>query len=121
MKRQIVALLCENSSFIAYESVAGSAELKGVRAVKLPCAGRAEAAGILELLEEGAAGVLVAGCPADDCRFVKGNCRAQKRVDAVKRALREAGLNDAAVGMARASSVDGAALRAAVKSFKESL
>jgi F420-non-reducing hydrogenase iron-sulfur subunit len=119
--RRIVALLCENSAFIAYEGVSGRAELKGVEAVRLPCAGRADAGLILRLLEKGAAGVVVVGCPRDDCSYVKGNCRAEKRVASVQKALREAGLNDAMVRMAWASSVDERALVDAVAGFKRSI
>jgi F420-non-reducing hydrogenase iron-sulfur subunit len=117
----IVALMCENSAYAAFEGARGSVELKGVEAVRLPCAGRAEAGHILKLLERGCGGVLVMGCPRDDCSFVKGNCRAERRVASIKQALREAGLNDAVVGMAWVSSLDRDALLEAVRRFKRSL
>ena len=115
---RIVALLCGNSAYRAYEEARGRAGLTSVQAVRLPCAGRADTGMLLRLLERGARGVLVVGCPRDDCSYVKGNCRAEKRVGAARRALREAGLNEEAVRMAWASSLDAEALRDAVAGFK---
>jgi coenzyme F420-reducing hydrogenase delta subunit len=118
---RIVALMCGNSAYAAYEEVRSRAGLKGLEAVKLPCAGRAEAGLILKLLEKGTKGVLVIGCPRDDCSFIRGNCRAEKRVASVKRALREAGLNDAGVRMAWVSSLDPGGLLEVVRDFKRSI
>lgn len=117
---RIVALLCENSSYLAYRDAGGASALKGVEAVRLPCAGRVEAGLVLKLLEKGARGVLVAGCPRDDCSFIKGNCRAEKRVAAVRAILREAGLDDERVRMAWISSLDPGELRDAVRRFARS-
>jgi len=47
---------------------------------------------LLRAFEDGADGVYVVGCPADGCHNVKGSQRAAKRVEAVREALEELGV-----------------------------
>ena len=120
---RITALLCENSGWKAYvdaaaEGVEASRLLQDLDAVKLPCSGKVEVGLILKLLENGSAGVLVLGCPKDNCTFIRGNYRAEKRVGAAKAALREAGLDEGLVRLDFLSSLDSRKLTDAVVSFK---
>ena len=108
-------LLCENSAWKAY---ADSPELWELDAVKLPCSGKIEVGLILKLLEKGNAGVLVLGCPKDNCTYIRGNYRAEKRIRAAKAAVREAGLDENRLRFDFVSSLDGRALRDVVKDFK---
>ena len=89
--------------------------------VKIPCSGRVDAGFLLKLLEKGAAGVIVVGCPKDNCTFLRGNYRAEKRVAATQAALAEAGLDEGQVRMAFVSSLDAHRLREAVLDFKRYL
>ncbi|TYO90213.1 F420-non-reducing hydrogenase subunit D [Desulfallas thermosapovorans DSM 6562] len=57
----------------------------------MPCSGTIEHRVLLETFENGADGVYVAGCMEGDCHFLKGNIRAKKRVQAVKKILDEIG------------------------------
>jgi coenzyme F420-reducing hydrogenase delta subunit len=120
---RITALLCENSAWKAYrDAAAAGAEcsrvLEGLDAVKLPCSGKIEVGLILRLLENGSAGVLVLGCPKDNCTFIRGNYRAEKRVVAAKAALREAGLDEGLVRLEFLSSLDSRKLLDFVGIFK---
>jgi F420-non-reducing hydrogenase iron-sulfur subunit len=74
--------------------------------VRLPCSGKVEIGLILKCLEEGHPGVLVLGCPLDNCKYLKGNLRARKRVELVKKALKDAGLPEELVHIDFLSSVD---------------
>jgi F420-non-reducing hydrogenase iron-sulfur subunit len=47
---------------------------------------------LLTAFEEGADGVYVAGCMEGDCHFLRGNIRARKRVEYVKKILDELGI-----------------------------
>jgi len=47
---------------------------------------------LLHTFEDGADGVYVAGCMEGDCHFLKGNYRAKKRVQQVKKILDDIGL-----------------------------
>ena len=120
---RIAAFLCENSAWKAYVDAVGegaeaSRTLRELDAVKLPCSGKVEVGLILKLLENGSAGVLVLGCPKDNCTFIRGNYRAEKRVGAAKAALREAGLDEGLVRLDFLSSLDSRKLIDAVVSFK---
>jgi F420-non-reducing hydrogenase iron-sulfur subunit len=116
--RRFTALLCENSAWRAYAEAPGAPELSGIDAVKLPCSGKIEVGLILKLLENGSAGVLVVGCPRDNCTYIRGNFRAEKRICAAKRAIREAGLDEELVRFDFVSSLDSRTLREIVRSFK---
>lgn len=58
----------------------------------MPCSGTIDHRVLLQAFEDGADGVFVAGCMEGDCHFQKGNYRAKKRVNAVKKLLDEIGL-----------------------------
>lgn len=62
-----------------------------VRIVEMPCSGTIEHRVLLQAFEDGADGVFVAGCMEGDCHFLKGNIRAKKRVQHVKKILDEIG------------------------------
>ena len=104
---KIVAFCCENSALLAAESAPLPDGLReSVRIVPLPCSGRMETALALRTLEK-CAGVLVVGCPRDNCKYLKGNLRAEKRVRTVQKILRDIGMEEDRVAMDFVSSVDG--------------
>ncbi len=73
----------------------------------MTCSGNIDHRVILNAFEEGADGVLVAGCLEGDCHFLKGNFRARKRVSAVKKLLDEIGLGGNRLEMYNLSSAQG--------------
>ncbi len=123
---RITALLCENSAWKAWVDAcgqgAGAAKgLDGVDPVKLPCSGKVETAMVLKLLEAGSAGVLVLACPKDNCTYVRGSSRAEKRIALAKAALREAGLDEGLVRLDFISSLDSRKLLDIVAEFRASI
>jgi len=64
-----------------------------VRIIRLMCTGRVEPLHILKAFELGADGVLVGGCYIKNCHYVSGNLRAEKRVEALRKQLKEIGIN----------------------------
>jgi coenzyme F420-reducing hydrogenase delta subunit len=105
-KKKIVAFCCENSSYKAAEAVAESAVLDLVDVVRLPCSGKIEIGMVLKCLEKDHPGVLILSCPLDNCKYITGNLRAKKRVEMVKKALQNAGIDENRVHMDFISSVD---------------
>ncbi len=65
---------------------------ENVRMTRVPCTGKVEVLTLLKAFEDGADGVYVVGCPVDGCHNVKGSRRAAKRVQAVREALEELGV-----------------------------
>lgn len=64
-----------------------------IEIIKVPCTGKVDIIHLLLAFEEGADGVLVAGCLEGDCHYQAGNLRAKKRVQRVKEILDRVGLN----------------------------
>ncbi|MGD0781097.1 MAG: hydrogenase iron-sulfur subunit [Dehalococcoidales bacterium] len=60
--------------------------------VLIPCSGKLDILYLTKAFETGADGVAVMICKEGDCRYLEGNMRAKKRVDAVEKLLEEAGL-----------------------------
>jgi coenzyme F420-reducing hydrogenase delta subunit len=105
-KEKIVLYCCENSSYKAFQAIEDSKGLDVVEAVPLPCSGKMEIGIILKSLEEGYAGVLILGCPKDNCKFIRGNYRAEKRIEMARDSLERAGLSPDRVHIDFLSSVD---------------
>ena len=117
----IVAVCCQNSALKVAESLGKHPVMKSVQVVKVPCSGNVEVGFILKCLEKGCAGVLVLGCPLDNCQYITGNCRAQKRVAAAKQALWEAGVRENRVDVKFISSLDAHTFRQAIHEMRKSL
>jgi F420-non-reducing hydrogenase iron-sulfur subunit len=91
---KIVAFCCHYCAY-ASADLAGSMRLQyppGVRIVRTPCTGRLEVEYYMKAFENGADGVLVAGCLEGGCHFIEGNLIAKKRVNATRKLLEESGL-----------------------------
>jgi coenzyme F420-reducing hydrogenase delta subunit len=70
-----------------------------VKIIKVPCTGRVDVIHILKALEDGADGVMVAGCMEGDCHYQSGNLRAKKRVTHVQQILEQIGFGAERVAM----------------------
>ena len=118
---KIVAFCCENSALKAAEALGDPELLEAVELVRLPCTGKSETGLLLACLEKGHPGVLVLGCPADNCKFLIGSTRARKRVELTRRLLKDAGLSEERVRMDFVSSVDAHRLARIVSEMRERL
>ena len=78
-----------------------------IKIIKVPCSGRVAIIHMLKALEEGADGVLVAGCLEGDCHYQSGNLRARKRVNYVREILEKIGMEVDRVAMYNVSAGDG--------------
>ena len=90
----IVAFCCIYCAYAAAD-LAGSMRLQypsNVRIVRTPCTGRLEVEYFLRAFENGADGVLVAGCEEGSCHFKEGNLIAKRRVNYARKLLAESGL-----------------------------
>ncbi len=99
---KIVVFCCENSAYIAADR-AGRLRLRypdNVRVIRVPCIGRVDLIHILRAFENGAAGVLVMGCPEGACQHLTGNTRAKERVKYAQGLLKEIGIDGERVKLA---------------------
>ncbi len=117
--KKIVAFCCENSGLLAADAVEDESILELVEIVRLPCSGKIEIGLILKCLENDYPGVLVLGCPVDNCKYLTGNVRAGKRIEMVKMALRNAGVDENRVHLDFISSLDSHKFAAIVREMEE--
>jgi coenzyme F420-reducing hydrogenase delta subunit len=61
--------------------------------ISLPCSGKVSLQYLLKTIETGSDGSIILMCKFGECKFIQGNFRAQKRVDAVDELIFESGLN----------------------------
>jgi len=78
-----------------------------IKIIKVPCSGRVAIIHMLKAVEEGADGVIVAGCLEGDCHYQSGNLRAKKRVIYVKEILDSIGIGGERVAMYNLSAGEG--------------
>jgi F420-non-reducing hydrogenase iron-sulfur subunit len=103
---KIVAFCCHYCAY-ASADLAGSMRLQyppGVRIIRTPCTGRLEVEYYLKALENGADGVLIAGCLEGGCHFIDGNLFARKRVNAIRTLLEESGMDKERLRMVNVSA-----------------
>jgi coenzyme F420-reducing hydrogenase delta subunit len=103
---KILAFCCH---YCAYSSadLAGSMRIQyppNVRIIRTPCTGRLEPEYFMKALENGADGVLIAGCLEGGCHFTEGNLCAKRRVDYVRELLAEIGLSKERLRMVNVSA-----------------
>ena len=75
-----------------------------VRIIRTPCTGRLETEYFMKAFENGADGVLIAGCLEGGCHFVEGNLRAKRRVNYIKQMLEEVGMEKERLRMVNVSA-----------------
>jgi F420-non-reducing hydrogenase iron-sulfur subunit len=78
-----------------------------VKIIQVPCTGRVDIIHLLRAIEDGADGLYVAGCLEGECHFINGNLKTRKKVEYVKNALMEIGMEPERVEMYNLSSAMG--------------
>ena len=102
----IVAFCCHYCAYAAAD-LAGSSRLQyppNVRIIRTPCTGRLEVDYFMKAFEDGADGVLVAGCEEGSCHFKEGNLLAKRRVNYTRDLLLESGLEAERLRMVNVSA-----------------
>lgn len=88
-----ISLFCCLSNFNLDELVLSGNESEcKLTIIPLPCSGKIDILYLTKAFETGAAGVAVVMCKQGECRYLEGNLRARKRVEAVEKLLEEIGL-----------------------------
>lgn len=107
---EIVAFCCHYCAYAAAD-LAGVMRLQyptNIRIIEIPCSGTIDVLHLLKAFEQGADGVLVAGCLKGGCHFIEGNIRAERRVERAKSILDKVGLGKDRLEMFFMSSSEGA-------------
>jgi coenzyme F420-reducing hydrogenase delta subunit len=120
---QIIAFCCMHCAYAAAD-LAGSSRIAyppSLKIVAIPCTGRTDMGHILKTFEDGADGVLVAGCLEGRCHYQSGNLYAKKRVQYVAELLDQIGLESGRVRMINISAGMGAKFAELGNEFVESI
>ena len=106
---RILAFCCHYCAY-ASADLAGSMRIQyppNVRIIRTPCTGRLETEYFMKAFENGADGVLVAGCLEGGCHFTEGNLCAKRRVNYIRDMLEEIGLEKERLRMVNVSAAGG--------------
>ena len=107
---EVIAFCCRHCAYAAADLAGGSRHPypSAIKIVELPCTGRIDVATLLHTFEQGADGVLVAGCLSGKCHYLQGNLYARQRVDYIGGLLGEIGLQSERLRMINISAAMGA-------------
>ena len=62
--------------------------------IKVPCSARMDPELVLKAFAEGADGVLLAGCHPGDCHYLRGNYKALRRYNLLKKFVTQMGIEN---------------------------
>ncbi len=119
----IVGFLCNWCSYRAAD-LAGISRLNypaNLRDIRIMCTGRLDPAFVLHALRSGADGVLILGCHPGECHYAEGNYKAIRRVNLLKRTLKQLGVEDERVQLHWASASEGVQFAAIVRKATEEI
>lgn len=93
----------------------------GVRPLKVDCIGQVGSGVILKAFQKGADGVMLLGCPADECRYEFGSSRAAELFEEVRDLARMLGLHEDRLQFCQVRAGQGADLIHTVREFVDRL
>jgi len=92
---RIVGFLCNWCSY-AGADLAGTSRIQyptNLRVIRVMCSSRVNPLFVLKAFQEGADGVLIAGCHPHDCHYIEGNYYTRRRFILLRRLLEYVGIN----------------------------
>jgi F420-non-reducing hydrogenase iron-sulfur subunit len=121
---RIVGFLCNWCSY-AGADLAGVSRFQyptNLRVIRVMCSGRVHPAHIMEAFKNGADGVLIAGChPPNDCHYISGNLKAQRRVALLKKVLEQLGLDERRLHLEWVSAAEGDKFAKLIQDYTDKL
>jgi coenzyme F420-reducing hydrogenase delta subunit len=120
---RVLAFCCHYCAYAAAD-LAGTMWIQyppNVRIIRTPCTGRLETEYLIKAFENGADGVLVAGCLEGGCHFTSGNLYARRRVEYMRGMLEEMGLEKERLRMVNISAAMARPLADAITDMVETV
>jgi len=121
---KIIGFLCNWCAY-AGADLAGVSRIQyppNIRIIRVMCSGRIDPAFILEAFKDGADGVLVAGCHLpSDCHYISGNFKAMRRVNLLKKVLKQFGIEPERVRLEWISASEGDKFATVVRDMVEEI
>ncbi len=116
---KIIIFLCNWCSY-AGADLAGVSRYQyptNARTVRVMCSTRVSPHIVLELLKDGADGVMVTGCHPGDCHYINGNYYTEKRMEMAQRLLKLTGLESERLRLDWVSASEGEKFAGVVTDF----
>ena len=118
---RIVGFLCNWCSY-AGADMAGTSRITyppNIRVIRVPCSGRVDPLLIIKGFQQGADGVLVAGCHPGDCHYAEGNYYARRRFALLRPFLDYLGIDKERFRVEWVSASEGKRFSQVVSSFTD--
>lgn len=120
---RILAFLCNWCSY-AGADLAGVSRFQyppNIRIVRVMCSGRISPRFILKSFQEGADGVLIAGCHPGDCHYSKGNYYTRRRLTMLGKLLEYVGIDPRRFKVKWISASEGGKFADVIKEMTENV
>ena len=120
---KIIGFLCNWCSYLGAD-LAGTSRTQypaNILPIRVMCSGRVDTSFILSAFQEGADGVLVAGCHPGDCHYQNGNFKTRRRIILLKNVLKDFGIEPERLRLEWVSAAEGAKFAKTVKEFTEEI
>ncbi len=122
-KPKIIGFLCNWCSYLGAD-LAGTSRVQypvNMIPIRVMCSSRVEPSHILNAFNEGADGVLIAGCHLGDCHYVNGNYKTLRRAILLKKTLEQLGIDSERLRLDWVSASEGVKFGRVVKEFTEDI
>ena len=93
---------------------ATSSSAPNMRPIRVMCSGRVDPQFVLKAFQQGADGVMIAGCHPGECHYVEGDIKAMRRFYLLRRLLKQWGIEEERLQLVWASASEGTILAAEV-------
>jgi len=120
---RIIGFLCNWCSY-AGADLAGVSRIQyptNIRAVRVMCSGRIDPTIPLEVLKQGADGVIVLGCHPGDCHYSEGNLYEERKIKMLKKLIALTGLEQGRLRLEWVSASEGQRFAKVVTEFTEQI
>ncbi len=120
---RMVGFLCNWCSY-AGADMAGTSRMgypPNIRIIRVPCSGRVDPLLIIKAFQQGADGVLIAGCHPGDCHYVEGNYYARRRLAVFRSLLEYLGIDSRRLRVEWVSAAEGKRFSNVITSFTDDL
>lgn len=120
---RIIVFACNWCTYAAAD-IAGTSRIQyppNVRIIRVMCSGMVAPEHISLALENGADGVLVAGCHPGDCHYISGNLKAEERFRMVREVANMLGIEDERVRLKWIAASEGPIFAQTIKDMVQEL
>ncbi|NQT77027.1 MAG: hydrogenase iron-sulfur subunit [Bacteroidetes bacterium] len=120
---KIISFLCNWCSYTGAD-LAGTSRMKyahNIRIIRVMCSGRVDPTFVLKSFREGADGVLICGCHPGDCHYHEGNYKCMRRVEFLKRYIKQMGIDERRIRLEWISASEGKQFAALADEMREQI